>query len=246
MADENPAPNTERRTGGVRDIRRWGVHFLIYVVAVFLVVALVRVFLVQSFRVPSGSMEHTLQNNDTLLAWEPGDPERGMIVVFRDDLGWLDPAPPAPEWKRVLSWVQLVPNPDEQYVVKRLIGLPGDHVSCCDAGGRLSVNGHTLNESSYLYYTNAASAQRPFDLVVPAGQIFVLGDHRDDSADSRYHLCRGDAYAFPSLDSIQGKAVAIMRPLSRAQWFSIPSTFADVPRPAGSPPDPDQAAGTCT
>ena len=233
-------------TGGRHPAVRWLIQFLVFIVVVVLVVALTRVFLIQPFRVPTGSMEQTLQGGDTLLAWELGDPERGMIVVFRDDLGWLDPIAPAPTWKRVLSWVKLLPNQDDQYLVKRLIGLPGDHVTCCDTQGRLSVNGQTLDETSYLYYTSKASAQRHFDVIVPAGQIFVLGDHRDDSADSRYHMCRGDAAPFPSLDSIQGKAVAIMRPFSRMRWFSIPSTFADVPDPAGSPPSPDQVTGTCS
>jgi len=243
MTDEKSGKKAREKSrhSGVRK----ALELLIYLVVVLLVVALVRVFLVQPFRVPSGSMEHTLQNGDTLLAWKPGEPERGMIVVFRDDLGWLDPAPPAPTWKRVLSWVKILPNQDDQYLVKRLIGLPGDHVTCCDTQGRISVNGQPLDES-YVYFASKSSAQRSFDLIVPAGHIFVLGDHRDNSADSRYHLCAGDEYPFPSLDSIQGKAVAIMRPFSRAQWFSIPPTFADVPDPSGSPPSADSIIGTCS
>jgi len=248
MAVETPVTGRPGGTGAARRhaVLRWIVQFLIFTVVAVLVVALVRVFLVQPFRVPTGSMEQTLQGGDTLVAWEPGDPERGMIVVFRDDLGWLGPGDPVPAWKKALSWVKLLPDQDDQYLVKRLIGLPGDHVTCCDTQGRLSVNGHTLDESSYLYYTNKALALRHFDVVVPAGKIFVLGDHRDDSADSRYHMCRGDLSPFPSVDSIQGKAVAIMRPFSRIRWFSTPPTFADVPDPIGSPPSPAQATGTCS
>jgi len=243
MADSTttaPAPSWRRR------LARWLIECAVYVVAVVLVFSLVRIFVVQPFRVPSGSMEQTLQGGDTIVAWKPGKPERGMIVVFRDDLGWLGPIAPAPLWKKALSWVKVYPDPDEQYLVKRLIGLEGDHVSCCDAQGRISVNGQPLNESEYVYYANSDSALRPFDVVVPPGHIFVLGDHRDSSADSRYHLCAGDANPFPSVDTIQGKAVAIMRPFSRAQWFSIPDTFADVPDPTGSPRSPDQGPGTCT
>ena len=245
MAEHKTSEETGDARGPRHPLVRKAVEFAIYIVVVLLVLALVRIFLIQPFRVPSGSMEHTLQDGDTLLAWKPGEPQRGMIVVFRDDLGWLDPAPPAPLWKQVLSWVKVLPDQNEQYLVKRLIGLPGDSVSCCDAQGRMSLNGVALDEP-YVYFTNANSAQRPFDLVVPEGHIFVLGDHRDDSADSRYHLCVGDSYPFPSLDAIQGKAVAIMRPFSRAQWFSIPSTFDNVPPPTVSPPDPDTILGTCT
>ena len=226
-----------------RSALRWIAEFAVYLVVAIVVVSLVRVFLVQPFLVPSGSMEETLRNQDTIVAWKPAEPERGMIVVFRDDLGWLSPVPPAPMWKEVLSWVKILPNQDEQYLVKRLIGLPGDHVSCCDAQGRLSVNGQVLDEP-YLYYNNKAVAQKHFDVVVPAGHIFVLGDHRDSSADSRDHMCKNDAYPFPSVDAIQGKVVAIMRPFSRAQWFDIPPTFAAVPDPVGNPVGSGQ--GTCT
>jgi len=237
----------EKQSSTKRSVLRRVVELVVYLVVVVLVVSLVRIFLVQVFRVPTGSMEETLQGGDTILAWKPGEPERGEIVVFRDDLGWLDPLEvPPPQWKKVLSWVKLVPDPEEQYLVKRLIGLPRDHVSCCDTSGRMTVNGQPLDESDYLYYSNKASALREFDVVVPEGHIFVLGDHRDNSADSRYHLCRGDEYPFPSMDAIQGKTVAIMRPFSRAQWFSIPDTFADVPDPSGSPPTGDQGLGTCT
>ena len=250
MVDENaPSGGRDRPRRAIeskrRSAARWIAEFAVYLVVAVVVVSLVRVFLVQPFLVPSGSMEETLRDQDTIVAWKPGEPQRGMIVVFRDDLGWLGPIDPAPTWKRVLSWVKILPNQDEQYLVKRLIGMPGDHVSCCDSQGRLSVNGQVLDEP-YLYYSNKAVAQRHFDVVVPAGRIFVLGDHRDSSADSRDHMCKGDADPFPSVDAIQGKVVAIMRPFSRAQWFHIPSTFATVPDPVGNPPNPGQVTGACT
>jgi len=220
--------------------------FVLYLVIAIVVVSLVRTFLVQAYRVPSGSMEHTLQDGDAILAWKPGEPQRGEIVVFRDDLGWLPPEEEAPGWKRALAFVKILPPQDEQYLVKRLIGLPGDHVTCCDTRGRISVNGKLLDESAYLNYANASVALRSFDLVVPEGHIFVLGDHRDSSADSRYWMCNGAHYAFPSVDSIQGGVFAIIRPLSRATTFHIPDTFATVPDPTESPPPADQAAWTCS
>jgi len=213
-------------------------------IVAILVVVLVRLFVLQPFLVPSGSMENTLQVGDTIVAWKPGAPQRGEIVVFRDDLNWLGPADPAPGWKQALAWVKILPPQNEQYLVKRLIGLPGDHVTCCDTQGRITVNGTPLDESSYLFPYSASTTVNPsdyaFDIIVPAGHIFVLGDHRDSSADSRAHMCSGvtptPQLTFPSVDAIQGKAFAIMRPLSRMQTFSVPATFASVPAPTQPAP----------
>ncbi len=223
----------------------WLGEFVLYLVIAMLVVTLMRLFLIQPFLVPSSSMEETLQKDDRILAFKPGQPERGMIVVFRDDLHWLPPLPEKPPaWKEALAWVKLLPPQDEQYLVKRLIGLPGDHVTCCDAQQRVSVNGQVLDESEYLYLSNPAMPQIPFDVVVPEGRMFVMGDHRDGSQDSRYWMCSGmltgpptPDITFPSLDSIQGKVVGIMMPFSRIQGFGIPDDFASVPEPTASPPD---------
>jgi len=251
MAEEHtPAvkPGKPRRAhpNPRRNALRWLGEFALYVVIAIVVVSLVRVFLVQPFLVPSGSMEQTLQVGDTIVAWKPGAPERGQIVVFRDDQGWLPPGPEVPGWKKVLAFVKVLPPQDEQYLVKRLIGLPGDHVTCCDAKGRITVNGQPLDESGYLNYNNKSVALRGFDLVVPEGHIFVLGDHRDSSQDSRHWMCNGPNYPFPTVESIQGRVFAIMRPFSRAQTFDIPDTFASVPEPTGSPPSTEQATWTCS
>ena len=244
--DDKPAP----RRAWWRGVLRWLAEFGVYLVIAVVVVSLVRIFLVQPFTVPSGSMQETLLVGDSIVAWKPSPPKRGEVVVFRDDLHWLGPAPVAPTWKRVLSWVWVLPPQDEQYLVKRLIGLPGDHVTCCDASGRISVNGVPLDETTYLYYSNTATAHRSFDIVVPAGHIFVMGDHRDASADSRYHMCNGATptpeLTFPSIDAIQGRAFAILRPFIRTQTLAIPDAFAGVPPPASPAPDPGATASwTC-
>jgi len=229
---------------------RWVGEFAAYVLIAVLVVTLVRLFLVQPFLVPSESMEQTLTQNDTILVWKPGAPVRGEIVVFRDDLGWLPPqAGATPWWKNALAAVKILPPQNEQYLVKRLIGLPGDHVVCCDDKNRIVVNGQPLEESSYLYYSNPAIAMMAFDIVVPKGRFFVMGDHRDRSADSRMHWCNGPEQtpqlAFPSLDAIQGRTFAIMRPFSRATTFSIPDTFSTIPPPTAEAPDPTTKQMSC-
>ena len=232
-----------------KTLLRWLGEFAIYLVIAVLVVTLIRLFLVQPFLVPSGSMENTLQVDDTIVAWKPGAPQRGEIVVFRDDLGWLPPlGQDPPMWKTVLAWIKVLPPQDEQYLVKRLIGLPGDHVVCCDFMSRIVVNDVPLDENDYLLYRNPEMAFRPFDLVVPEGRMFVMGDHRDSSRDSRAILC-GEMLppgsAFPSLDSIQGAVFAIMRPLDRVQTFSIPSDFDEVGDPSDPAPDVDHMPWSC-
>jgi signal peptidase I len=161
-----------------------------------LVALFVRAFLLQVFWIPSGSMEETLQIGDRVavnrLAYRLGEPERGDVVVF-DGSGVFVPAgvePPAGnpvtglllELGRALG---VVPPPDTVFV-KRAIGVGGDRVVCCDESGRIEVNGEPLDEP-YLYPGNAPSEQR-FDVLVPQGHLWLMGDHRAASADSRAHL----------------------------------------------------------
>ena len=243
MADEETKP----RRPWWRTALRWTGELLLYFVIAVVVVSLIRAFLIQNYIVPSGSMENTLQIDDMILAWKPGGPERGDIVVFRDDLDWLAPVnEETPAWKEFLAWIRLIPPTDEQYLVKRVIGLEGDHITCCDASGRITVNGVALDEP-YLIYYNAEAAQRPFDVVVPKGRMFMMGDHRDGSKDSRAMLCSTGSLsiAAPSIDSVQGSVFAIVRPLSRFQTVSTSQAFSDVPDPTGSPPTVEAAQWSC-
>ncbi len=179
---------------------------------------LVKTFLFRAYYIPSGSMEQTLQINDrifvNLLVPGPFDVERGDVVVFEDTKGWLgEPAPVASNPVReALEFIGLMPNSSEQHLVKRLIGLPGDRVECCTAEGLLTVNG-TPVEEPYLH-PGSAPSDIPFDVTVPEGQIWVMGDHRDASADSRMHQ-DGPGNGFISLDDVTGRAEVIAWPLSR-------------------------------
>jgi signal peptidase I len=178
--------------------------------------ALVRLLLVQSFVIPSSSMEPGLRVGDRVLVARWGSVDRGDVVVF-DGAGVFsaDPVPPASGPARVgraLASALGVPVGERDFV-KRVIGLPGDRVVCCDAAGRLSVNGQALDEP-YLAPGDAASAVR-FDVAVPAGRLWVMGDHRSVSGDSRSHLGDPGGGTVP-LDQVVGRVVSVWWPLARA------------------------------
>lgn len=200
---------------------------------------LIKTFLFRAFYIPSESMVNTLDVNDrifvNLLVPEPMALQRGDVVVFRDSQGWLAPA--APKAKGPFTWVQdgltfvgLLPDNSEQHLVKRVIGLPGDHVVCCDAGGQLTVNGAPLDEK----YINSAEIPqvRDFDVVVPAGKVWVMGDNRNHSADSRAHMDTNGGFVNES--DIEGKAAVIAWPLNRMSALdNYPDVFRSVPAPSG-------------
>lgn len=245
-ADGDGQPlRTGRREGG----RRGWVVFLRDVVVIIIVAVLVsflvKTFLVRSFYIPSGSMETTLLVQDRILVDEItprfGGYERGDVVVFRDPGGWLPPTPAdtrsplvqGVDW--LLSLVGLSAPDSDDHLIKRVIGLPGDHVVCCNALGQLSVNGVPLDESSYVHLQQGQSAPRPvpFDVTVPQGSLWVLGDNRDDSRDSRYNQDQ-PGKGFVPLDNVVGRAFVITWPLSRFGTIDFHhDTFAAVPAPGG-------------
>jgi signal peptidase I len=209
--------------------------------AVVLVVALVlsvlvRTFLVQAFYVPSGSMLPTLQINDRILVSKLTGPNvvRGDIVVFADPGGWLPPSAPetgpAELLRSVLTWVGLLPADAGADLVKRVIGVGGDHVVCCDAQGRIQVNGVSLDEP---YLAPGGTAQVQFNVIVPAGRIFVLGDNRARSEDSRYHLATANGTV--PLSDVVGPVIAIVWPAADWTRVSPPPTFATIPAPSNVP-----------
>ncbi len=220
----------------------------IVVVGALIASTLLRLFLLQIFVIPSRSMESTLDVHDRVAVTKIGGFQRGDVVVFRDDLEWLgnpDRFNTSPV-QDALIFVGLVPDESSNHLVKRVIGLPGDHVTCCDTDGRLRVNGVALDESAYLYRDAATGASIApsdvaFDVIVPAGRLFVLGDHRNNSADSRCHVGTPEVDpdgldAFPRVDSVVGNAWVVVYPFTRWRGFGTPAVFAAVPAATGTPP----------
>ncbi|MEV6595241.1 signal peptidase I [Actinoplanes sp. NPDC051346] len=187
-----------------------------------LVAVLVRAFVLQTFYIPSPSMEHTLNVWDRVLVnklvYDFREPRRGEIVVFK--------APT--EWQR---------GTEGEDFIKRIIGVAGDHVVCCDAEQRLMINGHTLVEP-YIYKDDKGNpdppADEPFDITVPKGRLWVMGDHRSASGDSleHYQLKQDLQEATIETDSIVGRAFTIFWPVGRATWLSVPEQFDGIPEPA--------------
>ncbi|MDX6353308.1 MAG: signal peptidase [Streptomyces sp.] len=210
-------------------------------VMVALLIALVlKTFLVQAFVIPSGSMEETIQIGDRVLVdkltpWFGSKPQRGDVVVFKDPGDWLSNEPqPKPDpvvvkqVKQVLTYIGLLPASGEQDLIKRVIGVGGDTVQCCDATGHITVNGQPLTEP-YLFPGNPPSMMK-FTVHVPEGRLWVMGDHRSDSADSRYHMDeKYDGTIAENL--VVGRAFVIAWPFNHWQRMKDPGTFSSVPDP---------------
>jgi signal peptidase I len=208
----------------------------VLLVVAFVLAFLDKTFLVQPFYIPSGSMEQTLQVGDRVMvnkvAYRLGEVQRGEVVVFNGADSFTPESTvvaPTGAAGRLADWVgQLVglAPPDEHDFVKRVIGVGGDEVRCCDKAGRITVNGVALDEP-YLYPGDAPSEEQ-FDVVVPEGKLWVMGDHRSRSSDSRAH--QGDpGGGFVPTDQVIGRAFAVVWPWSDAQLLSTPPAFAAIP-----------------
>ena len=187
-----------------------------------LVAVLVRAFVLQTFYIPSPSMEHTLNVLDRVLVnklvYDFREPRRGEIVVFKAPSDWQS-------------------GTEGEDFIKRIIGVGGDHIVCCDDQERLMINGHSLDEP--FIYKDADGKQDPaadqkFDITVPKDRLWVMGDHRSASADSLEHWKQTENIQEATIkaDSVVGRAFTIFWPIGRATWLSVPKGFDGVPNAA--------------
>ena len=195
-------------------------EFPILVIVALAVSLVIKTFVVQFFFIPSGSMENTLQIQDRVavnkIPFISRNISRGDVVVFRDPANWLPEPYTAGEnqvmakIKTGLETVGVLPNPAKQYLVKRVIGVAGDHVVCCAKDGKLTINGKSTDEP-YIFAGNKPS-EMEFSVTVPEGKIWVMGDHRGSSADSRYHQ-EDVNHGFVPVSKVTGRVYAIIWPL---------------------------------
>lgn len=209
---------------------------LVTMVVALVIAVLVKTFLIQPFYIPSASMNPTLLQDDKILVSKltPGvfDLHRGDVIVFEDPDDWIpgdatENPTPRVRVMMVLSMIGLAPDPSQDHLVKRLIGVSGDHVVCAEEGSALEVNGVALEEPHINPETPAC--KNAFDVTVPDGKVWVMGDNRYASADSAWHETQGDG-GFVDESDITGKAEVIFWPASR--WTGLGDgrdAFADVP-----------------
>lgn len=220
---------------------RWFLEIVIIVVVALAIASLVRAFVAQAFFIPSASMEQTLVEDDWILVSKVGlwfgDVERGDVVVFRDPGGWLDEQPGSTNpVRRALEFLGVAPSSTEGDLVKRVIGVGGDRVKCCDPKGRIVINGESVDEPTIDPDDQPGDAPagclQEFDVSVPAGYLWVMGDHRSVSEDSR---CHEGLDAFVPEDDVIGRAVLIFLPFGRWDLLEQPSVYQDVPSAASAP-----------
>ncbi|MEU3347814.1 signal peptidase I [Streptomyces sp. NPDC006700] len=227
----------DRGSGGTPEARKprsfW--KELPILIGIALVLALlIKTFLVQAFSIPSDSMQNTLQRGDRVLVdkltpWFGSEPERGEVVVFHDPDDWLagEPAASPNALQTVLSWIGLMPSAEEKDLIKRVIGVGGDTVECKNTGPLL-VNGKPLDEQSYVYAGNTPCSVDDqggqFKVHVPKGFIWVMGDHRQNSRDSRYNQSDKNHGMVP-VKEVVGRAIVKAWPINRWGTLPVPDTF---------------------
>jgi signal peptidase I len=235
---DGPGPGRAESSAPPKRRHFWR-ELLVIIVAATLLTLVVKAFIVQVYRIPSASMENTLQVGDRVLVnklvYHTRGIARGDIVVFSGQDSWGPNAPPSSGDPIVRVWDGLLADiglsSSQTYYIKRVIGLPGDKVACC-TDGKVTVNGVPLSEESYLYPGDAPSF--PFKTVtVPAGHLWVMGDHRGDSEDSRYHTSDPGGGAIPESEVV-GRAFLIIWPPSRISDLPIPSTFSQAALHSGA------------
>ncbi len=228
------------KKGQSRKRRRlsWWTELLVLFALALSIMLVIKTYVVQAFYIPSSSMENTLDIGDKVLVnkliYHFRSIDRGDVVVFNGEGSWDPPAPPAssdPVVRLATEFGHAVTglfgiSPGVHDYIKRVIGLPGDHVACCNAQGDVTVNGVALHEKSYLYPGNPPSMTR-FSITVPPGRLWVMGDHRNVSYDSRGHIGDPGGGTIPE-SQVVGRAFLILWPPSRFRVLPIPATFTKL------------------
>jgi signal peptidase I len=248
-----PFPVKRKRKRERRSIPLWAETVVLLVIALLLAI-FIKQFFVQAFYIPSGSMEPGLVPNDRILVekWSywMGSPRRGDIIVFSDPNDWLQGEDAQQSTNFVTSALGAIGlYPLGGHLVKRVIGVAGDHVDCDPKvdGGRVRINGYAVDETSYLPHSvvngltgsTSSSINMPsttpcdtaFSAIVPAGDLWVMGDNRGDSSDSRFHMKDADGPFVPVKDVV-GKVFAVIWPVGHMKLIHRPSVFDKVPAPA--------------
>ena len=201
--------------------RHWAVSFLIELIVIvglaIIISFVIKTFFLRAFYIPSESMQPTLEVNDRIVVnlLAPGvmDVQRGDVVVFEDTRNWWgDPTPETNVVQDALVFIGLMPDTSSHYVVKRVVGIGGDEVECCDDDGYIMVNGEPVDEPYIHPGTDPSSAN--FEVTVPDEHVWLLGDHRSASADSRSHVEEPDQGAVPEEDII-GRTLGVVWPVDR-------------------------------
>jgi len=227
-----------------------GIRELVIVIVLAMALSfVVKTWLFQAFYIPSGSMEDTLVRDDRVIVSKltpgPFDLRRGDVVVFEDPgagtpAAWLAGVDSSSSdvggpFHDALVFVGLLPEDAENHLIKRVIGLPGDRVQSDGGTGPILVNGVAITEP-YVKPGDAPSEGKKFDITVPPGEVWVMGDHRSDSSDSRYHDDGTGATGSVPLGKMVGRALFIVWPIDHVTWLGVPErTFASVPAPTATP-----------
>jgi len=231
-APETLAAESVKPAKSAKPTRPFWVEAVVLLVIAAAIAVGVHSFLFQAFFIPSGSMENTLLKGDRVivnrLSYKVGHVQRGQIVVFSGVDSWTPEGsitqphnPVLREFSKIGSYLGFAPS-GEQDFIKRVIGVPGDHVVCCNTQGQITVNGVALQE--HYLYPGSDNRTLPFDIVVPPGRLWVEGDHRNDSADSRSHTGLPGGGTIP-INKVIGRAFVIVWPFSRLHRLEIPASY---------------------